>query len=518
MNDIAAQVYGIKPLKLTTPRTQKGKSIYGGCDLLESKIGQNALRGYAYIFNNSPLALIQSYKDIEFLDPFIWKNKVFARPCPITPRHGFVDSRIIHNAKECKQLLTEVLAADKNGELVLTRFINKAVCSAVFSASGLLSIGPGHDGATAGKKSFSIPVKPENIWKLNPNIISESGLSKKDNVFIETVFTKINSSDFDDPSSADSLGLRVTQVRGGPSVKAVTDYVPKLMIVKKVVMPHNDLLAWESDVKKFSPGTVVYGKGHTLASHAGIHCVINKVPFITSFKPVIGLKIKPALNTEVKLNHRQFRLGTTLGFSKPAHIRLMFHTSVTILHNWAYLRNSEHASWLLGLSASYLVKVMSALNFGEYRHFVNKRYIKRGSVYKRIIKSNKIGLYMRKSPKVAATFSNKKVNKPAYGGVRWAAAVKATISIWNSLANIQKLGLTNTRANKLISQINKSINLIHNNGWLFNKISEQHCLNFITSNPGISALQMSDVLYDSYKSLNEVKRLRNINPVGLKKK
>jgi hypothetical protein len=232
---------------------------------------------------------------------------------------------------------------------------------------------------------------------------------------------------------------------------------------------------------------------------------------------VIGKEIEPVLDKSAPLNHRQFKLGTTLGLTDKKDMRYMFHVSVAILHNWAYLRNSTHSSWLLGLSAAYLSKIMCALNYGEYRHYVNKHYIKRTSIYKKVISSNRIGSYMRRAPTVAATFVDKKKYKYAYGGPRWATSVKANIRIWNNIASIHKLGLTNTRANKLISTLNKSINLLHNNGWLFNKISDQTCLNTLQQFPGLSLFQMSDVLYDSYNKLGKIKRLRNVNFVKTKK-
>lgn len=498
------------------PKTQKGKSIFAGCPLLTIYCNRQYLRGYAYDHVKTTLYLIQSQQDIDNLKPSVFSKEIFARPCPKTPRHGFVDSRVIANKKELSLLLEEVLRADPDGEIVLTEFISKAKYNAVLSTSGLLSIGPGHDGATAGKKSFSIPVKPENLFATYKNVVKESGLTENDNIFLEAVFTKPAKIYGNNNPSLDT-GIKITQVRGGPAVQSVNDYVPKKLKITKIVSPNDDLLAWESEVKKFIPGTAVYGPGHTLASHAAIHCVINEVPFITSFKPVIGQEIEPVLARAPALNHRQFRLGTTVGLTNSPDMKLMFHTSVAIIHNWAYIRNSPHASWMLGLSAAYLSKIMCALNYGEYRHFSNKHYIKRTSVYKKVMASKRIGIYMRKSPQVAATFTNKKKQKYAYGGPRWARAVKANIRIWNSIADIHKFGLTNTRAKKLLMTLNRSVNLLHNNGWLFNKISDQTCLDTLQQLSGLAIFQMSDVLYDSYKKINKIKRLRDISFVDIQK-
>lgn len=63
--------------------------------------------------------------------------------------------------------------------------------------------------------------------------------------------------------------------------------------------------------------------------------------------------------------------------------------------------------------------------------------------------------------------------------------------------------------------MNKSINLIHNNGWLFNKISSKHYLDNINGHSGIAALQLSDILYKAHNNIKKVKRLRNINCVRI---
>ena len=496
-------------------KTQKGKSILKGCPELEVWCNNTHLRGYQpYNINKIHPILIKSKDDIKKLSSNIWKNKIFARPCPKTPRHGFVESRVVSSKKELYNLLNEVLKADSHGEIILTNFIDKAVCNAVFSINGLLSIGPKHYGATAGVNSFSIPVKPEKFWKKFPNLVSNSGLQKKDNIFVEGVFTKPSKYKyFHDP--VQDNGLHITQVRGGPPVKAITDYIPKSITVKHIVKPNNDLVAWESEVKKFKPGTVVYAKGHTLASHAAIHCVLNKVPFITSFVPLIDQNLTPILDKKSNLNYRQFRMGVSLALSSAYDIRRMFHVSVTVLHNWAYIKNSEHASWLLGMAAGYLCKVMCAINLGEYRHFCNNSYTRRSYVYEKVITSNKLSTHMKKMPEAVKTFTRQRKYKPAFGGPRWAKSATYNILIWNAIAKINNYGLTETRVNKLVSLINKSINLVHNNGWLFNKISGEYCLDILSEYSGLSAFQLSDSFYEFHTNLKKVKRLKNLAPIKI---
>ena len=75
----------------------------------------------------------------------------FVRPCPQRPRHGFVDSRVIESATEARGIVWETYAADPDAELLaMPEF--RASWSAITTPGGI-SVGPFHDGATAGRDS-----------------------------------------------------------------------------------------------------------------------------------------------------------------------------------------------------------------------------------------------------------------------------------------------------------------------------------------------------------------------------
>lgn len=487
------------------PKTQKAKSIIYGCtELQEDASYCFSLRGYGTksLKTIKPI-LIQNVYDIKKLNDHLFDNMIFARPCPKTPRHGFVDSRIVSNKTELKALLKEVLEADPSGEIVLTKFLDSAVCSAVLTTNGTISIGPGHNGATAGKSSFSLPVKPED---LPVNVKRKAGVAKYDNAFIETVFA---------PYEDWTESFYYTQVRGGPAIDAVKDFIPKKAIVKKVIAPNDDLVAWEKEVKKLAAGTVVYGPGHTLASHAAIHCVVNNIPFITSFKPNVGQSIKPATNVKLKFDSRQFNVGFTIGIDSKIEMSTMLHISASVLHNWAYLRGADQSSFMLGLSVGYFIKVLCALNFGEYRYSNDdiKNELSREDIYKNLMKTKKFSFYISKCPKIAHDFKNKKLFNTGFGGTKWSKAAAMCVEIWNAVAEITNKGLDEKSANNLVKMLNKAINLVHNNGWLFNKISDQVLLNFVAEHPSLALLQLSDYFYKALVASKKIKRLRKFNKV-----
>jgi len=480
-------------------KTQKAKSVLIGVPLLQNKMAKASVRTSYLdeylldIMNESnKIILITSNKELEsFISNNInfWSfaRKLFVRPCPLTPKHGFVESRVINNHKELAELFTEVKKVDSDGEIIIMPFIDNASANAVLTSSGLLSIGPNHNGATGGKSSFSIPVKP---FELPEDIMTASGLKPKDNVFIEAVF-----------SSNNEIPFQVTQIRGGPAVNGNSpDFIPKDMIVQDIINPIDDLLHWEKIVKTLPKGTVVYGKNHTLASHAAIHCVINNIPFNTSFQLVIGKKIHKGTDVKISFNQDEFLKGVFVALNKVYPLEVIFHISASILHNWVFIRNSKLASFLLGISSVYMCQCLIALCYGEYRHSRKKNTFSnnhRENVYTKVIDPKKFINYMSNAYIVANGFvDSKQFPIKDFGGPNWSRATKMAIKIWNSIVNIQDKGIFTVNVNRLILNLNKSTNLVHNGGWLFNKFSRQDLLNRISEEPGQTLFELSDYILE----------------------
>lgn len=426
----------------------------------------------------------------------------FARPCPKIPRHGFVDSRVIKNKRELLALWKEVRKQDKNAEIILGPFFKKVPLNAVYVNTGLLSIGPGNDGATGGKHSISFPVAP---YKLPERVRVASKLYKKDVAYFEAI--------------EGNGKLNLVQIRGGPKVSATkTDYIPKNMTIKKIVKPHNDLLKWEQDVKKFKAGTVVYGNGHTLASHAAIHCVLNKIPFITSFSPRVGQRIKKARTKTAKVKRSEFRKGVRAGinlcksFDQGEDFSNLFHYSMSVLHNWAYLRSSEHAGWLLGSASILFGKVCAALIAGEYRHSGSTDYSanrgkNRDKIYHKSLLSGVSAFHSL--PKMFSGFHGK-VWEDGYGGLSWANCAFFTSKLWSSsvkMFNHKRATIDKKEIVELIGIMNTVANLAHNNGWWLDKILAEEDLDLVANQPGVVAFGMSRLYMDIYKRVRAMKQL-----------
>src|SRR6185437_13355334 len=95
-------------------------------------------------------------------DPWYGSAPLFARPCPVRPRHGFVDSQVVPTVKDARALLNLAQEVDPEAELLIMEYI-QAHYNAIWTP-GRFVIGPGHDGATSGTNSFTIPLVPNDAW------------------------------------------------------------------------------------------------------------------------------------------------------------------------------------------------------------------------------------------------------------------------------------------------------------------------------------------------------------------
>lgn len=477
-------------------RTQKAKGVLFGLDWLEHNYK------FSRFFHTPTHGLIQ---DEEEFDSNSITLPCFARPCPTVPKHGFVDSKVVKNRTQLKKLWKEIIKEDSKGELLIGPYLPNVKANLVYVTSGMLSVGVGNDGATAGKKSISFPVAPE---KFPQKFMKICGLTKEDAVYIEAVLN-------DEGSGIGKDVWKFTQARGGPKLNTTSpDYIPKKVKVKKVVKPHNDLLRWEKETKKFKPGTVVYSEDHTLASHAAIHCVLNKIPFITTKKPKIGDTLIPSKTSRIRLRRRNFKAGVRAAINicrKGKHHKDLirfFYFSLSVLHNWVYIQESEHADWLLGASSTMLAKICTALVLGEYRHKRGgkDKGKKRETIYNRSFRKHSDAL--SKLPEAFKSFYSDSWNG-GFGGLPWATCAWYSYSLWEHIVrlyNRKSTNLTDKEKADIVTVMNKTINLAHNNGWWFNKFATKDDLDFIAEHSGLASMCVAELFLDIHKKVSASKK------------
>lgn len=474
--------------------TQKAKGILNGLDVLCSVELRDKYHGISRFVNNSKHTLIHSILDVEL-------NNVlpcFARPCPKVPRHGFVDSKVIHDNKQLRKMWNESRAIDPESEIVLGPYVPSVKYNAVYVNSGNISIGKGNDGATNGNDAISFPVAPH---RFEPLIMGRSGLDIDDTVYLESIYR---------PDHPNSRKWLLTQIRGGPKINSVSsDFIPKRIKVKEIVKPHDDLVQWEKDVTQFKPGTVVYGAGYTLASHAAIHCVINKIPFVTSECPKVGDVLKPKGNTRNKLIRDDFKRGVKAAINMCSWYKFedlcrFLYYSLSIIHNWAYIKQSPHASWLLGAASMLYCKIGTSLVFGEHRHLTESSK-NREKIYEHVMCGNL--KLMKNLPKVLNDFYNKQWSA-GFGGIPWATCAWYMHSLWNEITKIlcgNNATIRGREVASIIGVMNRATNIAHNNGWWFNKFASRADMDFVADMPGLAAYFVADVFYDLHKRMKALK-------------
>lgn len=470
-------------------QTQKANGLY--------RLGyHNPFQGVLYL----PIYNVWSAKNKEAcVCPFGYiPNKLFfARPCPLTPQHGFVESRVVKTTEELQKLLMETLAVDPMGEVMVTPYITAS--HNIIWTPGLLTIGTGHDGATMGKDVTRIPlVKP-------PYNSSQAKMYLKadiiDSPFIEAVVKN---------SKTIGSEIYLTQLRNGPSLPQGVDFIPTITVVKEVFLTtdYTDLLKWQEVIKNAPSGSVIWNPGGSLSDHYSIHGVCNNIPVITSYKPTIGETLIPT-KQKIPLDHQSLLDGLVAGFELrvsdlPQHV--FYQNSyrdrhanavcavLTGFHNLVMFEGKD-ARWI-GAAIALLIRYGFAACAGEARHggfyLEKKKPGSRSSIYGYTL--NKSFSSIRLSiGRLTNALRYGNFSSNAYGGIKWASCGYALVELINStvkfVQNPDELHLL-----RLLETFNLCINQAHNGGWWLGKFEEELCFNR-PLNPNVS-IKAGHILYD----------------------
>lgn len=432
------------------PRTQKAKGI-------------NTLRDMGL---SAPLhRVIQEEWEIDQVYSRVLReirssSRIFGRPCPMTPRHGFVDSRTVRNPVEVLQLFNEARAADPEAELVLMTEID-AEWNSVWTPNRI-SIGPGHDGATSGHDSFSLSLNPtaeQQKYNWLGKLKEYAGVAETP--YLEAVYAK--------PDHNSDQRCYYTQIRNGPAVSNMdTDFIPEPVTVDRVVLAAGDLLKWEERTRKFKPGIVVWHPGGSLGSHYAIHCVMNNIPIIISKKPKPGDQLKPTKERKpVELDSvlRGIGAGTAVDLSLTKNRSLAVAALVSILHNTTAFSGSE--GFWIGAGAALMQRLGAIALLGEARHANKPIYgaPERNDVYD--THANEPFKGRRRVRRAMWMFENYPWTSN-YGGRKWTLCGDALLELDDAIREFVN-NPTTYALTDLVVNYNSAVNQAHNAGWWLNK-------------------------------------------------
>lgn len=478
-----------------TPSSQKARGIMGLGDIVVKH------RQHFPDANLPHHFLIQSASD---LDSDEWKNhdlakkeKLFVRPCPSVPRHGFTESRPIEGNGQARgqilSILDEARQADPKSELLITEPV-ATKWSAIWTPH-FMAFGPGNDGATSGNTFLKLPLPGTNPFA---EVQAEYGITAPDVPYLELL-------------ASEELQLTLVQFRGGPATGLTSaNYVPADMVVKRTFQAQGSLLDHEALIKSLKPGDVVYRMGDSLVSHYAAHCVAHQIPYVTDHVPVVGEHLQQTTDTIPPYDMVALRQGLQDGYSY--HVKEdttgdITKMGVVATHYSQFWRTGDSAV-ALGRFASLLVRVAGVLCMNETKYLTPKlpehsELTKmtadfpgggRNAVYFKYINQQD---YVREMLRKCLDGFMYGGYSGGYGGIKWGECAIHAVDLDNLIHSI----MTNTDpsldqelASSLSIKMHGLINASHNNGKLFTKVLNNGFLDKMATGGTKSALELM-ILY-----------------------
>jgi hypothetical protein len=434
---------------ITEPKTQKARGVYA----LHKTYGGLVA---------SPVGLVSVKEPLDENANQILKALLpkFVRPCPPSPEHGFVESRVIKTVEEFEVIRQETLTANEDSELMLMDLID-AKSNSIWTPH-LLSVGPGHDGATAGKDSVSVPLV--GINELSKDLLKSASIGDDQDPYVEAV---------------SNVGSFLTQLRAGPRLSSglSPDFIPVPTKVTEVIKTNNeDLLEWAKVVKSLAgkPGIVVWHPGGTLTDHYSVHCRCSGVPIVLSFEPKVGDELVgsdevPPIDPAEVIKGIYVGDNVVLKDDYNAYVLLC----LIALHHSAVMRG-PHSFWL-GVAVSSLLKLGLAAMEAEARHAHQCYAGMKGKpdIYA-YYTSRKLSFARARLSRVTQIlhygFGDPSVPK-SFGGTKWALCGASLAPLFNAVRDLCA-SPSEENASKLVGALNIAINQAHNGGWWLNKFAD----------------------------------------------
>jgi len=496
----------------STPKTQKANGVF----LLESKRAKlKSHLGWLV-----PKHLIFKAGEQFTFNSFNWP--VFVRPCPIVPRHGFVESSTYLDCIQLNKLSQKTYEVEHDAELLITKPIDAAYNAII--ANNVITFSQGNDGATSGRNCLHFYINDDPFGKV---LGSLADLVPKHEVpFYEAVLDK------DDQQY-------LVQVRSGPAILCSKNYVPTTLKVQNIIRAEGDLLDWEKKLKDVDPAnTIIDHSEGSLSSHYAIHAIINKVAVFTQNIPKVGDLIAPTTNATITSKEQDiFREGFLLGFSAAKNLgnsqgittsylmRKILKLSLATLHNFSSIASHNDYS-NFGITLGLFLRCAFAISIGEARHYKYESTYDNDRDFTWINKLSKHRLdcydyvFYELDPRevvvalAEALEAFKLFNwNHAYGGEAWADCTQKGALLYNAC-----LAGDIENAARLFNII---INIEHNNGLYLNKICGIDDFNEAEEKPAEYAIiNLNDIvkiLYSmrAYSEPYQAKRLVALGPIEI---
>ena len=484
-------------LKKAEPRTQKASGL-----LNLAKAAGGVLYPVTVL---SVKSLVQTVADTEagYYDIHL---PSFARPCPKRPRHGFVESKVVSTRDELISMAKTTFEVDPDGEIMLTPVVDDVTHNAIWTPNALV-VGLGHDGATAGRNTVTVPLA--GVWP-DPlkSLAKDCGVGPEEDPYIEVIYTH-------------HKYPQLTQLRAGPQGAVQGNYVPTEIVVVDVLSPNNmDLLEWEKKLQSAKPGLVIYHPGGSPTDHYTAHARTFNVPVVFDHEPHIGDTLAP---TGVEpYDPDEVLRGAASVWKLPITNQAEYAARLMILsaHHMGVMTGK--GSFWLGVGIGLMVRLgLGALN-GEARHCQNL--------------PNADGTATTTNNKTRAQFWEDAWNKPTlkvpsilysltkvfaygsfqskgFGGLKWAQCGIALFPLVSDLGNLARATTDSDRlaiVNNLCRSFNIAIHQAHNGGWWMNKFIAKDIFDYIQQGRPQHIIQVGPMCYKLAKDARSLRSAKYI--------
>lgn len=461
----------------------KGKRAVTATDLASLRhllARTQKVRGYVALAGSNivvptPYKVIGAVEDIESAVAAMGATTIFVRPCPIRPRHGFVESRPVTagSTKEIRKIWDEAVQDDPEAELLLCPVV-PATHNMIITPTRM-AIGPGNDGATAGKSSVVVPLAGVSFLELKDDILKKAGIDNTtEDPYIEVVAVNGAAGNY---LTQGTKGVSFTQLRAGVKIPATVgaDYVPEEMTVRRVIEASGDLLEWERQAALLRHGDVVYHLGGTLISHYGVHCMFNKIACVTSHKPSVGEVLKKednASSPDPRSIAEGLAIGTRFGLEQGLAVSVLGKISCNqaalivmySLHNAAAMGGRD--GFWLGIGTAFMMRLGMAASHGEARHSDSvRRSLLREHIYKLALNDF---FTARSTLGIAQERFKHYAWGGGYGGKKWELCTDSVFRMDHAVRELLTTPSTET-VTELVAALNNAVNQAHNGGWWLNK-------------------------------------------------
>jgi hypothetical protein len=451
----------------------------------------------------------------------------FCRPCPVTPRHGFVDSQRVSGWEQVHTLLQ--LAQHEDGpeaEVVVMEELT-GEHSAVMTNAGV-TWGRSNDGVTADtdKKATFIPApcsmpKPavtfqKQIQALICDCFREEDLIK-DTPYVELVEHEGR--------------MHYVQLRDGPPQETSADFIPKATNITYIMEPQGDLLEWEHAVKfakqRHGDGVVICLHGGSMASHYAVHGIQEDIPVVTTRDAdqlrdmrLNAVPLSPSENKRTVLTTSKLKAiwrhlydfnsdpmlfadsvadDESGGFTRVKKRAQLALTAVGALHTQHFWGTEDIFLRLRAFMALALLKFGYAVCAGEMRHYKGGKFRTFPELFTRTECNNRVSVYRRVLvermdfaevegvlSRMIETFEEGSWER-GFGGDKWADIARNTLTLCKAIRAFSR-SKTQKKWSSVVKASNVVVNTMHNNGKSMTKIIDTGTMTAIANYPAFAFL------------------------------